>query len=221
MCIIAPRTKFIFEIGVSDQPKEDPEQITLRKPVKAYVKLIDNKEPVFAHLADKEFTFEELILRLKECGILLAPLKEDIEAAGLKHKNQQTIDRAIEDIVMVCRYYSIRSHDLNKLISTDLIAVKAKPNPEFDKYFFDDEEKDWTDFAWFPNKASIGKFVVGEEQQFEFKPSIDTTRPYLPLIIKDTQPESVYEQISEDDYHATFLVNLRNFVRVLCLVNIP
>ena len=39
-----PRAKFVFELGVSDQEPENPETVTQKKPVKAYVKLIDNKE---------------------------------------------------------------------------------------------------------------------------------------------------------------------------------
>ena len=45
-----------------------------------------------------------------------------------------------------CRYYSIRVHNFHKLIETDKIVVKTKPNPEFDKYILDNEEKDWIDF---------------------------------------------------------------------------
>lgn len=216
-----PRTKFIFELGVSDEEPENPETTKRKIPVNAYVKLIDNKEEAFAHIADKEMSFDEIILAMKECGILLAPWKEDIEEAGLKEKNPVTLDRAVDDIVMVCRYYAIRSHDLNKMIGTDLIAVKAKPNPEFDKYFFDDEEKDWFDFAWYPNKASIGKFEIENEKDIKFKPSIETTRPYLPLIIKDIMPEEVYQQVSEDDFSSAFLVNIRNFIRVLGIINVP
>ncbi len=218
-----PRTKFVFELGIDD-PDLNFESNVKHDPVKAYVKLIDNEEEEFNHIADKKLTFDEMILAMKECGILLAPWKEDIEASGIKEKNQETIDRAVDDIVMACRYYSIKSHELNKLINQDLIAVKAKPNPEFDKYFFDDEEKDWTDFCWYPNKASIGRFEIkteGEESTIEFVSSIETTRPHLHLVIKDTQPEEVYEQISEDETSSAFLVNIRNMVRVLSLVNIP
>ena len=218
-----PRTKFVFELGIDD-PDLNFESNVKHDPVKAYVKLIDNEEEEFNHIADKKLTFDEMILAMKECGILLAPWKEDIEASGIKEKNQETINRAVDDIVMACRYYSIKSHELNKLINQDLIAVKAKPNPEFDKYFFDDEEKDWTDFCWYPNKASIGRFEIkteGEESTIEFVSSIETTRPHLHLVIKDTQPEEVYEQISEDETSSAFLVNIRNMVRVLSLVNIP
>ena len=121
---------------------------------------------------------------------------------------------------MACRYYSIRAHNFNKLIETDKIVVKAKPNPEFDKLFLDDEEKDWIDFLWFPNKASIGKYVV-EGENIVFKKSIETTRPHLHQIIQDTQPKEVYEQIVEDDFSSAFLVNIRNVIRVLDLVSIP
>ncbi|MGL4948123.1 MAG: hypothetical protein ACRC42_01930, partial [Mycoplasma sp.] len=141
--LVTPRTKFVFELGTY---KND------NGIVKAYVKWIDNQEEEFNDIADKEMTFDEIILALKDCGIILSPWKEDIEAAGLKEKNCETVDRAVDDIIMVCRYYSIRSHDFNKLISPNWITVKARPNPEFDKYFFEDEEKDWADFTWFINK---------------------------------------------------------------------
>ena len=107
------------------------------------------------------------------------------------------------------------------MIETDKIVVKAKPNPEFDKHFLDDEEKDWIDFLWFPNKASIGKYVVQGDKTIVFEKSIETTRPRLHQIIKDTQPKEVYEQIVEDDFSSAFLVNIRNVIRVLNLVNIP
>ena len=84
----------------------------------------------------------------------------------------------------------------------------------------DDEEKDWIDFLWYPNKASIGKYVV-EKENLVFKKSIETNRPKLHQIIKDTQPKEIYEQIAEDDFSSAFLVNIRNVIRVLNLVNIP
>ena len=215
--LITPRTKFVFEIGISD-PDLNMESSIRRDPVKAYMKLIDNEEEEFNDISNIEMTYDEMILALKERGILIAPWDEDIESCNIKEKNSDTVERAIEDIVMVCRYYSIRSHDFNNLISTDLIAVKAKPNPEFDKYFFDDEEKDWIDFCWYPNKASIGKFEIEKESEIVFHPNIETTRPYLHLVIKD-QNEEIYNIVSEDDLSAAFLVNIRNVVRVLGLVN--
>ncbi len=84
----------------------------------------------------------------------------------------------------------------------------------------DDEEKDWTHFLWYPNKASIGKYVLEGENPV-FNKSIEITRPRLHQIIQDTQPKEIYEQISEDDFSSAFLVNIRNVVRVLNLVNIP
>ena len=184
------------------------------------MKLIDNEEECFNHIANKYLTFDQMILALKDCGILIAPWKEDIEEIDFHEKNYETANRAVDDIVMACRYYSIRAHKYNKLIETDKIVVKAKPNPEFDKKFLDDEEKDWIDFLWYPNKASIGKYVL-EGENLVFKQSIETTRPKLHQIIKDTQPKEVYEQISEDDFSSAFLVNIRNVIRVLYLVNIP
>ena len=47
---------------------------------------MDKNEQEFAHIVNKEMPFEEMILELKNCGILLSPWKEDIEAVGLKEK---------------------------------------------------------------------------------------------------------------------------------------
>jgi hypothetical protein len=41
---------------------------------------------------------------------------------------------------MACRYYSIRTHPLNLKINDKIVLAKFKPNPEYDKDFFDDEE---------------------------------------------------------------------------------
>ena len=218
--LVTPRTKFVFELGLLDNVPEDREATERIYPCHAYMKLIDNEEECFNHIANKYLTFDQMILALKDCGILIAPWKEDIEEIGFHEKNYETANRAVDDIVMACRYYSIRAHNYNKLIETDKIVVKAKPNPEFDKKFLDDEEKDWIDFLWYPNKASIGKYVL-EGENLVFKQSIETTRPKLHQIIKDTQPKEIYEQISEDDFSSAFLVNIRNVIRVLYLVNIP
>lgn len=170
---------------------------------------------------NKEFTYDEIVLKLKESGILICPEEYDIKEAGLKVKNQETVNRAVEDIVLASRYYSIRSHEFNHLLEPDMIAVKSKPNPEGDSYFLDDEEKDWTSFVWYPNKASIGTLSIKNDSEIEFTPSIETTRPHLHLVIKDTQPEEVYNRVAEDDFSSTFLVNLRNFIRVIGIVQIP
>lgn len=52
----------------------------------AYVKLINNTEPEFEHITNKELTYNQMILEFKECGILLAAWTEDIIEAGLKEK---------------------------------------------------------------------------------------------------------------------------------------
>jgi hypothetical protein len=215
-----PRTKFVFELGLADNIPEDREATERIYPVHAYMKLIDNQEECFNHIAGKNLTFDQMILALKDCGILIAPWKEDIEQIDFHEKNHETVNRAVDDIVMACRYYSIKSSKYNKLIENDKIVVESKPNPEFDKYFLDDEEKDWSHFLWFPNKASIGKYVI-EGENLVFKKSIENNRPHLHQIIQDTQPKEVYELISEDDFSSAFLVNIRNVIRVLDLVSIP
>lgn len=77
---------------------------------------------------------------MRNCGILISPLDEDILSIGLKVKNFAAQDRAINDIVMACRNYAIKSHQLNPKIDEDIILAKLKPNKEYDNYFFDDEE---------------------------------------------------------------------------------
>ena len=139
------------------------------------MKLIDNQEECFNHIAGKNLTFDQMILALKDCGILIAPWKEDIEQIDFHEKNHETVNRAVDDIVMAC---------------------------------------------WFPNKASIGRYVI-EGENVVFKKTIENNRPHLHQIIQDTQPKEVYEQISEDDFSSAFLVNIRNVIRVLDLVSIP
>ena len=130
--LVTPRTKFIFELGLSDNIPEDREATERVYPVHAYMKLIDNKEECFNHIAGKDLTFDQMILALKDCGILIEPWKEDIEQIDFHEKNHETVNRAVDDIVMACRYYSIKSSEYNRSIETDKIVVKAKPNPEFD-----------------------------------------------------------------------------------------
>lgn len=210
----------VFEVGVSDEEPPNPEITTKKQLIGAYVKLIDNEQPAFSSFANKELTYDEMILKLKESGILINPEDYDIKEAGLKLKNKETIKRAVEDIVMASRYYSIKSDDFNRFLDTDMISVKVKPNPEFDKNFYDDEEKDWSNFVWYPNKASMGKVEAKDGNTVIFNPSIKVTRPHIHLILKDINPE-IYEEIKDDDFSSTFLINLRNFVRLLGLVNMP
>lgn len=210
----------MFEVGISDD-EEIGENTNRKFPTKAYMKLIDNTEKEFEHIADRELTFDEMILALKDLGILIAPWKEDIETVGIREKNFLALSRAIDDIVMCCRFFSIRSHEYNKLIQEDRIAVKAKPNPEFDKYFYDDEEKDWSDVCWFTDKCSVGEFRVEGGKDIVFKPSIETSRPSLRMIIRDIYGDSAYDSVSEDDFSSAFLTNVRNVIRVLNLANVP
>jgi hypothetical protein len=105
-----------------------------------YVKLRDNNEPEFAFLNNKETTYDQILIEMRNCGILLTPLDEDILSVGLSIKNNEAQDRAINDITMVCRKYAIKSHHMNPLLKDDIVISKFKENREFDYYFFDDEE---------------------------------------------------------------------------------
>jgi len=105
-----------------------------------YVKLRDNNEPEFSHLNNKETSFDKILIEMRNCGILLTPLDEDILSVGLNIKNNEAQDRAVNDIVMACRMYAIKSHTMNPKLNDDVIIAKFKENREYDFYFFDDEE---------------------------------------------------------------------------------
>lgn len=77
---------------------------------------------------------------MRNCGILLTPLDEDILAVGLNVKNNEAQDRAVNDIAMACRNYAIKSHTMNPKLNEEVIIAKFKENKEYDCYFFDDEE---------------------------------------------------------------------------------
>lgn len=159
-----PRLDFVFKIGIKE---------SANKKIMGYVKLIENNDPEFSHIADKELTYEELVMEMRYCGILLNPLDEDILAVGRKIKNNETQDRAINDIVMAVRKYAIRSHSENYATSSDIIIAKFKPNLEYDYKFFDDEEKDWFEVAWKPNKCILGR-TYKEDEDVKFEVTSET-----------------------------------------------
>lgn len=119
---LAPRLNFVFEIGIN------------------YVKLRDNHDPEFSHIVNKEFNYETLLHKLRNCGVILYPLEEDIVNVGLNVKNHESNDRAINDIVLACGQYAIKSSNVNCYHESDIIVAKFKPNIEYDFKFFDDEE---------------------------------------------------------------------------------
>lgn len=102
--------------------------------------MLKNDYPELETVSEKEFSYDQIIIELRNCGILIAPLDEDVEAIGLKIKNNEAQDRAISDMVMACRNYAIKSHHMNPKMSDDVIVTKFKPNKEYDLFFFDDEE---------------------------------------------------------------------------------
>ena len=164
-----PRIKLIFELGVRQLPNRE---------YMGYVKLIKNSESEFAHIVNKEYKYDEIILELRNCGILINPFDEDIINAGIKIHNYQSQDRAINDIIIACRQFAIRSHNLNSVIDENMILAKFKPNLEYDEYFFDDEEKDWSEVAWYPNKCLIGR-TYNENNTVKFKSSVEIVKEYF------------------------------------------
>ena len=85
-------------------------------------------------------SYDQILIELRNCGILMTPLDEDYLSVGLKLKNNEAQDRAVNDLVMACRNYAIKSHNMNSLINDGIILAKFKSNIEYDSYFFDDEE---------------------------------------------------------------------------------
>ena len=61
-----------------------------------------------------------------------------MQRARLKIKNNEAQDRAVNDIVMACRNFAIKSHYMNPKMSDDVIVTKFKPNKENDLFFFYD-----------------------------------------------------------------------------------
>lgn len=166
-----PRIKLTFEIGVKQ---------LYNREYTGYVKLIKNTEPEFGHIINKEMKYDEIILELRNCGILINPLEEDIISAGLKVHNYESQDRAINDIIIACRHYAIKSHSLNSVIEENIVLAKFKANLEYDDYFFDDEEKDWTEIAWYPNKCLMGKTFY-QDDTLNFKPTIENVYIFIIL----------------------------------------
>ncbi len=164
-----PRINLSFEIGVRQ---------LYNREYTGYVKLIKNIEPEFGHIINKEMKYDEIILELRNCGILINPLEEDIISAGLKVHNYESQDRAINDIIIACRQYAIKSHSLNSVIDENIVLAKFKANLEYDMYFFDDEEKDWTEVGWYPNKCLMGKTYY-EDDTLKFKPTIENVIYFL------------------------------------------
>jgi hypothetical protein len=101
--------------------------------------------------------YQDLLIELRNSGILLYPYEEDITNAGFNIKNYDANDRAIFDIILASRSYAIKSHIFNPYTSKDIVLAKFKQNPDNDLYFFDDEEKDWFEVGWYFNKCVIGK----------------------------------------------------------------
>jgi hypothetical protein len=48
--------------------------------------LRDNAEPEFASINNKKMFYDQLLLELRQCGILICPVEEDITSVGLKVK---------------------------------------------------------------------------------------------------------------------------------------
>jgi hypothetical protein len=126
----------------------------------------------FTNIVNKPMKYQDLLIELRNCGILLYPYEEDVVNVGYKIKNYDANDRAIFDIILASRCYAVKSHILNPYITNEIIIAKFKPNPDYDLYFFDDEEKDWFEVGWYFNKCVIGK-TIKRDDIVEFSSSTD------------------------------------------------
>ncbi len=192
-----PRLSFCFEIGIkiSSTKKKDSEPL-----YNGYVKLINNNDSEFAHFVNKEMNYDEMIIEMRNCGILLTPDEQDLMSIGLSIKNYEATDRALNDIIMACRQYAIKSHSMNQSINNGIVLTKFKPNLEYDFKFFDDEEKDWFEVGWFFNKSTIGK-VVHEKVEEEKSPTIDADN--VNVNINSSDPAVVKEEKTVINFRST------------------
>jgi hypothetical protein len=173
--LVTPRLKLVFEIGIKVSPtkKKDREKLLI-----GYVKLIENTHSEFSHFANKEMNYDDMLIEMRHCGILLTPDEEDLNNIGLKIKNYEAGDRALNDVIMACRQYAIKSNQNNKSIGENIILAKFKPNLEFDYKFFDDEEKDWFEVGWYFNKSVIGTTEL-KKGEYIFTPTIEEVNIFL------------------------------------------
>ena len=142
---------------------------------------------------------------------------------------------------MACKCFTFKSHNLNnKLDSNDLVVAKFKPNPENDDYFYDDEERDWKDICWYTNKVHFGEAKqikykedlkenelledFTEDQlntKYDFVPNNIGRTKILGIIEDDQQYSKYYNTISDFDQNIGMIANLRNFLRITKIINMP
>ncbi len=206
-----------------------------------YVTLVNCQEEELSHIANKPMRAEEIILKLRYAGICIAPLEEDLIYSGFRIKNKTTLDNFLLDIVMGSKSFAFKSHPLNnKVDSSDLIFAKLKPNPEHDDYFFDDEERDWSETCWYPNKVQLGKAesikykddllenqLLEDFKEENLKSKIDfipscKARTTISGILEEIPRFSVfYPTVTESDESIGYLTNMKNFLRIVGIGSMP
>lgn len=228
--ILAPRLHLTFEI--------DDDYVTLVKNSKTMKDV--NELDELSYLIDKKMKLENLILELKNSGILLCPSNADIIYTGLVPKNKDSVERAILSFVQSSKSFAVKSHELNKKVSSDIVIVKIKPNPENDDYFYDDEPKDWVDMGTFPNKLALGRVEeirykddlkenelledFPEEmlkKKFEFIYEKPARTQFPNLIEEHPKFGKYYNTVSEYKIQPGYIHNLSNFLRVTGISHFP
>lgn len=143
-------------------------------------------------------------------------------------------------IATLSRAFAIKSHNLNKDIETDIIIIKAKPNPENDDYFYDDEPKDWYEFGFYPNKLAIGKAkevrykddllenqLLEDFPESELKKKIDFlyNKPAYSSVISSIENNNKLNGLSsivrECENQPGFFNNLTAFLNILGITTFP
>lgn len=141
---------------------------------------------------------------------------------------------------MASRSFAIKSHPLNKQVSTELVLALMKPNPEGDDYFFDDEPKDWSEFCWYKNKVCRGtaKEIKFKEdllenqlledfkdedlqRKIDFIPDTQAKVELFTLLEEIPELAKYYLTVSESEKNTGFLGNLRNALRAMRIGNMP
>lgn len=138
------------------------------------------------------------------------------------------------------RAFAIKSHSLNKEIDPEIVIVKAKPNPENDDYFYDDEPKDWYEFGFYPNKLAIGNAkevkykddllenqLLEDFPENELKKKIDFlyNKPAYSNVVSSVENNSRLNYLSmrirECENQPGFFNNLNAFLNILGITTFP
>lgn len=91
------------------------------------------------------------------------PLDDDAKKAGvtITQEKKDSEERAILDIACTTRSFHYKSYEGNKNLNMN-VAIKCRENLEYDEKFLEDDESDWSQVQWWPNKVALMNY--GDEK---------------------------------------------------------